>query len=77
MRLRRSDKLHFVSLARVHGVICMTDIENNATNGAVESELHEAAWSGDLDWVKEIVDAGVDVNWRDSSGETALFGACS
>ena len=38
--------------------------------------LHGAAWSGDLEWVREIVKKGTDVNWRDSSGETALFGAC-
>jgi len=62
--------------ARFKGVICMTDFENNASNGAAESELHRAAWSGDLEWVKEVVEGGADINWKDSSGETAIFGAC-
>ena len=54
----------------------MSDEENNASNGAAESWLHEAAWAGDLDWVKKVVEEGADINWCDSAGETALFGAC-
>jgi len=55
----------------------MNDDEFTAANGNAESQLHAAAWSGDLDRVKAIVESGADINWRDSVGETALFGACA
>jgi uncharacterized protein len=48
-----------------------------ASEGAAEAPLHGAAWSGDLREVKRLISAGADVNWRDSVGETALFGACA
>ena len=51
----------------------MNDFENNASNGSAESSLHEVAWAGDLAWVRIIVEEGVDVNWKDSCGETAIF----
>jgi ankyrin repeat protein len=46
-------------------------------DGAAESRLHGAAWCGDLEEVTRLVDGGADVNWRDSIGETALFGAAA
>ncbi|MES2820980.1 MAG: ankyrin repeat domain-containing protein [Pseudomonadota bacterium] len=57
----------------------MTDMHTplTANEGAAESALHKAAWSGDLDKVKHLVKTGFDVNWQDSIGETALFGAAS
>ena len=48
-----------------------------ANEGTAEAALHEAAWSGNLEKVKHLVDSGADVNWQDSIGETALFGAAS
>lgn len=48
-----------------------------AKDGASESELHAAAWAGDLRLVKRLVKAGADVNWCDSAGESALFGAAA
>ena len=50
--------------------------ENDASLGGAESELHKASWSGDLDWVHTVIEEGADINWCDSVGETALFGAC-
>jgi ankyrin repeat protein len=55
----------------------MSNIELTASEGAAESPLHEAAWRGDVGEVRRLVEAGADVNWRDSVGETALFGACA
>lgn len=55
----------------------MTDEQTTAAEGAAESDLHGAAWHGDLDEVSALVAAGADVNWRDSIGETALFGAAA
>jgi hypothetical protein len=51
--------------------------ELTAADGHAESELHAAAWAGSVRGVSRILDAGFDVNWRDSIGETALFGAVS
>jgi ankyrin repeat protein len=48
-----------------------------ANEGAPESPLHYAAWRGDLEEVTRLVAGGADVNWRDSIGESALFGASS
>jgi uncharacterized protein len=48
-----------------------------AANGSPESELHAAAWSGDLPLVSSLLEAGADPNWKDSIGETALFGAAA
>ncbi len=48
-----------------------------AADGHAETPLHDAAWSGDLDAVKRLVDRGFDVNSKDSVGETAIFGAVS
>ncbi len=43
--------------------------------GSPETELHAAAWSGDAEWVRDLLAAGADVDVRDSIGETPLFGA--
>lgn len=48
-----------------------------ANQGMAESPLHAAAWTGDIKRVKRLIADGADVNWRDSSGETAIFGAAS
>ena len=62
---------------RSSGRLCgMSNDEPAAKEGAAESELHAAASPGDLEWVRAVVEAGANVNWRDSAGETALFGAC-
>ena len=53
----------------------MDEYPNTAEYGAAESDLHAAAWHGDLEPVRELVEAGNDVNWRDSIGESAIFGA--
>lgn len=55
----------------------MSDRVLTANDGAAESPLHGAAWCGDLEEVTRLVEGGVDVNWRDSIGETALFGAAA
>jgi ankyrin repeat protein len=55
----------------------MSDTVLTANDGSAESLLHEAAWRGDLEEVTRLVDGGADVNWRDSIGETALFGAAA
>ncbi len=69
--------VHLSGKFRSTQLLCaMTDNGQTADEGAAESELHEAAWSGDLKWVKAVIEAGAAVNWRDSIGETALFGAC-
>ena len=50
----------------------MNDQERHA-----ESALHCTAWSGDLGEIGALVAADADVNWIDSGGETALFGAAA
>jgi uncharacterized protein len=55
----------------------MTNLEPDASRGGAESALHDAAWSGDLQYVTQLVEAGAEVNWRDSIGESALFGAAA
>jgi len=57
------------------GRLEMEDDQLTAANGAAESSLHAAAWSGDIEEVRALVEAGADVNWRDSIGESAIFGA--
>jgi len=59
----------------VSGYRLVSDRVLTAIDGAAESELHGAAWGGDLERVTRLVERGADVNWRDSIGETALFGA--
>jgi ankyrin repeat protein len=39
--------------------------------------LHDAAWRGDVEEIRRIVRSGADIDWRDSIGETALFGAAA
>lgn len=34
-----------------------------------------AAWAGDIVEAEKLLASGADVNWADSIGETALFGA--
>jgi ankyrin repeat protein len=46
-----------------------------ANDGHSESRLHEEAWSGHVEGVSEVLNGGFDVNWVDSIGESALFGA--
>jgi ankyrin repeat protein len=55
----------------------MSDRVPTANDGSAESQLHGAAWCGDLKEVTRLVKSGADVNWRDSIGETALFGAAA
>jgi ankyrin repeat protein len=55
----------------------MSDRVLTANDGAAGSRLHGAAWCGDLEEVTRLVEGGANVNWRDSIGETALFGAAS
>ena len=55
----------------------MSDKVLTANEGAPESLLHGAAWCGDLEEVTRLVEGGANVNWRDSIGETALFGAAA
>lgn len=52
----------------------MTEEHLTAKDGFPESELHAAAWEGNIDQVRERIKAGADLNWRDSIGETALSG---
>ena len=46
-----------------------------ASDGHAESRLHAEAWAGDVAGVREVLDGEFNVNWADSIGETALFGA--
>ncbi len=55
----------------------MNDKQLTAADGAAESDLHAAAWHGNVNEVRALVETGADVNWKDSIGETALFGAAS
>ena len=34
-------------------------------------------WRGDLEAIARLVEGGADVNWRDSIGESALYGAAA
>ncbi|WP_317932172.1 ankyrin repeat domain-containing protein [Halioxenophilus sp. WMMB6] len=49
---------------------------SSASDGCSETELHAAAWSGDVNYLKEILAKGIDVNVTDSINETPLHGAC-
>lgn len=48
---------------------------NSASRGDAESDLHACSWAGDIDRVQDLLSKGADPNWRDSIGETAIFGA--
>jgi uncharacterized protein len=48
-----------------------------AREGAPETPLYLAAWTGDLDEAKALVAAGADVNYIDAAGETPIHGACA
>jgi ankyrin repeat protein len=49
----------------------------DASQGGAETPLHDAAWRGDVVWLKELIEQGADVNEIDSIGETALHGAAA
>tara|TARA_R110001599_G_scaffold352451_2_gene587345 strand:+ start:100 stop:498 length:399 start_codon:yes stop_codon:yes gene_type:complete len=53
----------------------MTDL--TASNGSPETELHSAAWAGDVDFAIELLQKGIDVNIQDSIGESPLHGAAA
>jgi ankyrin repeat protein len=59
------------------GPFLMSDRVITANEGSAESQLHGAAWCGDLAEVTRLVEGGADVNWWDSISETALFGAAA
>jgi uncharacterized protein len=48
-----------------------------AAEGTAETALHDAAWRGDLETVRALVESGIDPNISDSIGETPLFGAAA
>ena len=48
---------------------------NSAFEGSAETELHGAAWSGDIGKAKELISSGADVNVLDSINEAPLHGA--
>ena len=48
-----------------------------ALDGAAESLLHQAAWSGDVLQAAVLIAKGANVNLVDSAGETALHGAAA
>jgi ankyrin repeat protein len=58
-------------------VIKMEDRKLTALDGAAETPLHGAAWTGDIQEAKALVAAGADVNHIDSAGETPLHGAAA
>ena len=45
----------------------------NATGGGAERELVNASDSGNIALVEQLIGAGVDVNWRNNNGSTALL----
>ena len=49
----------------------------NAKDGGAETELHAAAWAGNISWAKAALSRGVHINNKDSTGETALHGAAA
>ena len=49
--------------------------EPTAAEGEAETKLHAAAWAGDIDWAKQEIDRGTNVNVIDSIKETPLHGA--
>jgi uncharacterized protein len=48
-----------------------------AADGSAETALHYAAWVGDLDEVRRLIEAGADPDLTDSIGETPLHGAAA
>jgi uncharacterized protein len=53
----------------------MRQQKHGAKEGAAETLLHSAAWTGDIEQAKQQIANGANVNQVDSIGETALHGA--
>ncbi|MBT9553150.1 MAG: ankyrin repeat domain-containing protein [Hydrogenophaga sp.] len=48
-----------------------------AKEGSAETPLHAAAWGGDVEYARSLVEEGANVNSRDSVGETPIYGAAA
>ena len=55
----------------------MCSSRSGASNGQSETALHAAAWAGNFELTKSILESGFDVNTQDSIGESALHGAAA
>jgi len=52
-------------------------VPGNARERGAETELHGAAWVGNIKRAKQLIAAGNDVNCADSAAETPLHGAAA
>ncbi len=66
-----------LQIAPEHGVMCKDEMELTAANGHVETELHSAAWRGEIGWAMELISNGANVNKTNSIGEIPLHGAAA
>ena len=63
--------------AALDGMSSSSFIPGVATEGGAETELHAAAWSGDVEDARRLIDAGADVNYIDTAGEPPMHGAAA
>ena len=71
------DQTWFLATPLGENFVCGDFKPGKATDGAAETELHAAAWAGDLDEIRRLTAEGSNVNHIDSAGETPLHGAAA
>jgi ankyrin repeat protein len=63
-------------VTRLRQRLSRAGLNNEVLNDRGSTPVHIAASLGDIDWTAELLEHGIDINLRNSKGETPLFCAC-